>query len=294
MDHQIFDHHHQQQSSNHNEESSNTAAAAAAAATETNAATNINNSKYDNNVIMVPVDWIPPLPPSMTKNPLSQLDEALKQFTNDIQNHNDHDSSNNNNNAEANNINNNNPTNKLLNVTEFLFGTNLLTSTVSIIDNGWNLITELIAPSGRTVHLIRGSKGDETYLCLTGSGQYYCSCRSFLEKSSKVSLMTVAGAGTIVNSTTKRQQQPQRNHPPICKHLLALKLVPYLAAADCVANQPNSNCNNTSDIFANVSYCPKAKVGTEEEFATVILNHLLLGQQRQPYQASTTVAGKKT
>ena len=103
-------------------------------------------------------------------------------------------------------------------MTEFLFGTNLLTSTMSVVDNSYNLITELIAPSGRTVHLIRGSKGDETYLCLTTGNQYYCSCRSFLEKSSKVSLHTV-GTGTgigssssIMNSTTTTKQQQQQHH----------------------------------------------------------------------------------
>lgn len=96
---------------------------------------------------------------------------------------------------------------------------------ISILDVAETLITRVIsAPSQRTAYLVTSSGGKQTttakYLCLipptttttttsrnsslSSSPVYYCSCRSFLEKNNR------------------------SQHLQLCKHLLALALLPHV------------------------------------------------------------------
>ena len=92
-------------------------------------------------------------------------------------------------------------------VGDLLFGSTL-EGALGILDA--NLITRVVsAPSQRMAYLVLPSGGKQVankYLCLMphNDGNYYCSCRSFLEKNSR---------------STSLQ---------LCKHLLALELMPLV------------------------------------------------------------------
>jgi hypothetical protein len=191
---------------------------------------------------------------------------------------------------------------ELLMTTEFLYGSKLMTSALTLVDSCRSLITVVVAPSGRVAYLVRGSRGDETYLCLLSTSSsssssssstttttptlsyagsvHYCSCRSYLES-------TTNNAKTSgVSPTQHRHQQgtPKRNNnaftvagPPICKHLLALKLLPYLEGPTDHRNTTTHDNKNHVSSTGNGTKpwcCPVQKPVTEEEFATLLLNHV--------------------
>ena len=170
---------------------------------------------------------------------------------------------------------------ELLSVAEFLFGQKTLTSALAIVDSRRSLITKLVAPSGRFVHTIRSSNSSslaamdandpnnsrisdgEHYLCLLSPLQSlrYCSCRSFLEKSTKkVAALRAHKIGF--------NDENCHDGPPVCKHLLALFLLPHLVAAS------EAHSNKTSYGHSYSSY-PEIKSITEQEFATLVLDRIL-------------------
>jgi len=172
---------------------------------------------------------------------------------------------------------------ELLSVAEFLFGQKPLMAALTIVDSRRSLITKLVAPSGRSVHLIRSSSAyidtniinnrhdGEHYLCLLSPSQSsrfvpplrYCSCRSFLEKSTKKAAVL---ASTLSNSSVVPNTNDEACHdgPPVCKHLLALFLLPYLTAA------------SASHSYEKYRYAyPEVKSITEKEFADFLLDRVL-------------------
>mmetsp|Transcript_3463 Transcript_3463/g.9697 ORF Transcript_3463/g.9697 Transcript_3463/m.9697 type:complete len:264 (+) Transcript_3463:421-1212(+) len=128
-------------------------------------------------------------------------------------------------------------------------------------------------------------KGDEQYyLCLLSSppqsSQHkhklplrYCSCRSFLEKSTKrasslSSARIASGAGFRNGYHHHNNDENYQDGPPVCKHLLALFLLPHLTSGD----------SSTSQGYGNNSYnncCQEIRSVSEEDFASLILNRVL-------------------
>lgn len=99
---------------------------------------------------------------------------------------------------------------KILLAAEFIFGSSHLSASLALLDNYESSITRVSSPH-RSLWLVRGSS-DQAYMCFAREDTpnlYYCSCRSYLEK------------------TTKKASEDQRL-PELCKHLLALKLIPAL------------------------------------------------------------------
>ena len=142
--------------------------------------------------------WVAPNPPAaVLENPQSQLDAYLSTL----------DPS-----AET----SKSRQDELLNLTEFLYGNNALVAALTLLDSASTSVPSIIKLSSppsatghtRSAHIVHSSKGVESYLCFTkhNNGLDYCSCRSFLEKATKSSSSQI----------------------PLCKHLLALKLAPYL------------------------------------------------------------------
>ena len=96
-----------------------------------------------------------------------------------------------------------------ISVAEFLFGSAMVTTALTLFDNPGSF-TRISSPH-RSLWLIRGSS-DLSYMCFACDETpdlYYCSCRSYLEKTTK----TMAEEAGL---------------PELCKHLLALKLIPVL------------------------------------------------------------------
>mmetsp|Transcript_24805 Transcript_24805/g.58203 ORF Transcript_24805/g.58203 Transcript_24805/m.58203 type:complete len:261 (-) Transcript_24805:468-1250(-) len=179
-------------------------------------------------------------------------------------------------------------TDELLSVAEFLFGPKAMMAALAIVDSRRSLITKLVAPSGRSVHLIESSAapisardkkqtrdiqhGDENYyLCLLSSPSRssrpvrYCSCHSFLEKSTKKA--SALAAARVNSARMNINDENCHDGPPVCKHLLALFLLPYLAAA-------SSSTSGSHNSGYNTSY-PEIKTITEREFARFILDRVL-------------------
>jgi len=232
-----------------------------------------------------------------------------------------------------------------------------LSSALAIVDSRRSLITKLVAPSGRFVHVIRSSSSgaadvaaagtwlqhtntnnannantnnantntntntnnaytthsmlamlhetnnnihnedDEYYLCLLSPSQSsrsrpplrYCSCRSFLEKSNKKALAlnlasTLASSQrgatrTGCHSYNYSNDESLRDGPPVCKHLLALFLLPHLVAASTSTSTTTKTINKQTQTSNrnNTSYycCQEIKSVTEEDFASLILNRIL-------------------
>lgn len=97
---------------------------------------------------------------------------------------------------------------EIIRVAEFLFGNTLLTAAFTLLDAHESVFTKVTSPH-RSLWLVRGSS-DVAYMCFVCDDTpdlYYCTCRSFLEK------------------TTKKVDTAL---PEMCKHLLALKLIPAL------------------------------------------------------------------
>jgi hypothetical protein len=164
-------------------------------------------------------------PPNLLNNPLCQLEDYLRSLDDDqliltssLDDRQD----------------------EILNVAEFLYGHNLLTSALTLLDACETTVTKF-STAHRSLHLVKGqqqpSKYSEhnnnstTYLCLSSSNLEYCSCRSFLEKNAKEKNTSVG----------------------LCKHLLALKLMPHLSTIAC----------------------PQITTVTEEEFANLVLDRTL-------------------
>jgi hypothetical protein len=96
---------------------------------------------------------------------------------------------------------------EVLRVADFLYGSTL-DGALGLLDTPESITEVVSIPSQRSLHLVRG-QGDNSYFCLlssdnTQSSVYYCSCRSFLEKSRNGN---THGAASL------------------CKHLLALQLM---------------------------------------------------------------------
>ena len=228
---------------------------------------------------------------------------------------------------------------ELLSVAEFIFGHKTLSSALAIVDSRHSLITKLVAPSGRFVHVIRSSSSsgvatagillqhangnnanannantntaqamlamlhetnnsnhnedDEYYLCLLSPSQSsrsrpplrYCSCRSFLEKSNKkaLALASISSQGgttrTGCHSYNFSNDESLRDGPPVCKHLLALFLLPRLVAASTATTTTtvNKHTQTQTNNSNNTSYycCQEIKSVTEEDFASLILHRIL-------------------
>lgn len=99
---------------------------------------------------------------------------------------------------------------EILRVADFLFGSSALNGAVEVLDCG--SISQVVSiPSQRSLYFVKGStrgkSSSSNYLCLLPThGLAYCSCRSFLEGGCRSS-----SSGIF-----------------ICKHLLALLLMPAL------------------------------------------------------------------
>ena len=246
-----------------------------------------------------PNDWVAPDPvlkPTMFsgggEDPLAQLDLYCRSHS---------DTSNNK--LNSNSINESSTVSDvdgLLSVAEFLFGQKALNAALVIVDSRRSLITKVVAPSGRFVHTIRSSSAfnasptreaidvtngrnpldGEQYLCLLSPSQSsgflapirYCSCRSFLEKSTrKVSaLSSLRTRGNTANSKHGVHDENFHDGPPVCKHLLALSLLPHLVAAS--GSSGASNFYNRNNY--NFSY-PEIKCITEKEFAGLVLDRII-------------------
>lgn len=124
---------------------------------------------------------------------------------------------------------------RAISVAEFLFGSSLLTAALTLLDNYQQSFTKISSPH-RSLWLIRGSS-DLAYMCFACDETpdlYYCNCRSYLEKMSK-------------------KPAEEESLPEMCKHLLALKLIPVLQIV-----------------------CPHLIV-SDKEFAKVVLERTLKG-----------------
>ena len=188
----------------------------------------------------------------------------------------------------------------LLSVAEFLFGQKALNAALAIVDSRRSLVTKLVAPSGRFVHTIRSSSASnpssamaamdisnqrspldgEHYLCLLPPSQSsrflapvrYCSCRSFLEKSTRkvAALSSLHTRGNLGTNKNCIHDESFHDGPPVCKHLLALSLLPHLVAASGASGASDSYNRNSY----NYSY-PEIKCITEKEFASIVLDRIM-------------------
>lgn len=195
---------------------------------------------------------------------------------------------------------------------EFLFGQKSLSSALSIVDSRHSLITKLVAPSGRFVYAIRSStttggaslqqhapnpmletlrenKKDNYYLCLLSPSQSsrsppplrYCSCRSFLEKSTKkiaavASGLRSNGSNGYNQNNIHTHDENDREGTPICKHLLALWLLPHLVASSAMTpSGPDGHQPPPPRSTEQYYCCPEIKSVTEEDFANLILDRVL-------------------
>jgi hypothetical protein len=164
---------------------------------------------------------LPSAPPHVLNQPLMQLEDYLlslgdsNQESSSLQDRHD----------------------EILIVAEFLYGSNLLTAALTLLDSCESMVTKLAASSHRSLYLVKGK--DSYYMCFCEPHLHYCSCRSFLEKTTKSSNSKTSSSSN--NTTTE-----------LCKHLLALKLVPHL----------------------NIAF-PQITTVTDEEFATLVLDRTL-------------------
>ena len=130
----------------------------------------------------------------------------------------------------------------ILLMADFLFGATTLDGAVAILDNAESLITRIVdGPNKRQMYFCRSSSSQHhhyhhssnqrpasevpsSYLCIIPKSEdrypiHYCSCRSFLE----LSRSTATSA------------------PRLCKHLLALYLLPYLDSQPCALVETSSD-----------------------------------------------------
>lgn len=100
---------------------------------------------------------------------------------------------------------------KILRVAEFLFGSLHLSASLALADSYQTIFTKVTSPH-RSLWLVKGSSSDLSYMCFVppeSPGLFYCTCRSFLEK-------------------TTKQPHNRKHLPQVCKHLLALQMLPHL------------------------------------------------------------------
>lgn len=169
---------------------------------------------------MMDNEWNAPTPPVQVLDPLSQLNAYLQKI-----NRNDGSS------PDASDVDHD----EILNVVEFLFGSKTLFASLALLDDpsgGITKVSTCSAPVKRSLYLIKGSKGTQSYLCYSANENAidYCSCRSFFDKATK------AGSGVL------------------CKHLLALKLMPYL----------------------NIR-CQEITTSSRKEFSKLVIDRTLMG-----------------
>ena len=253
--------------------------------------------------------WIAPDPMTVTiptlfsgggEDPLSQLDLYCRSHSNSNNSNNNNSNNNSNDGSAATTV---ADADELLSVAEFLFGQKALTAALAIVDSRRSLITKLVAPSGRSIHLVRSSSslsssskttdtsernmnrnghrwdggGEDSYLCLLSPSQSsqslpplrYCSCRSFLEKSTKRAAALSSLRTSSAHGNTNSNDENFHDGPPVCKHLLAVFLLPHLATASAV-----SVTSHSYQSYHQYSY-PQIKSITEKEFAGFILDRVL-------------------
>jgi hypothetical protein len=98
---------------------------------------------------------------------------------------------------------------QVISVAEFIFGSTMVAAALALLDNH-ECFTKISSPH-RSLWLIRGSS-DLAYVCFACDETpdlFYCNCRSYLEKMTK-------------------KPTHEEGLPEMCKHLLALKLIPVL------------------------------------------------------------------
>lgn len=151
----------------------------------------------------------PPPPPASSLHPLLLLDEFLESLETNI---------------GANHDNNNNDATTrvdadtehitalekrrdyILRVADFLYGGSMLEAALAVLETQGAIRAVTAHPSGRKAFLVRGaaSRQAQDYFCLLSQEIQYCSCRSYFERA--------------------------KNDPHgLCKHTLAIKLMPSLA-----------------------------------------------------------------
>jgi predicted nucleic acid-binding Zn finger protein len=166
--------------------------------------------------MLVVEDWKETVPPAQILNPVRQLDDYLASIDQRVMSQEQQDAF----------------LDDLLSVAEFIFGRNTLQAALALLDttSSASSITK-VSTAHRGMFVVNGSNkggGEQSYMCILGSVEY-CSCRSFLEKTSKAD----------GNST-------------VCKHLLALKLMPHLKVS-----------------------CPEITTNTETEFSNLVMDRTM-------------------
>jgi len=123
--------------------------------------------------------------------------------------------------------------NKILRVLDYLYA-NSSEAVLGILDDADETIRKVCAtPSKRTAFLVRGTtaapkkRTAATYLCLAGGHTWFCSCRSFFERA---------------------KSDPKA----LCKHLLALKIMPHLEVTCSQTQVPDMEYTNmlVDQVFA--------------------------------------------
>jgi hypothetical protein len=145
---------------------------------------------------------------------------------------------------------------EILRTADFLFGGSILEGALAVLDSGESLVTRVVSISSqRSLYLVKGSSSSsqarsqqqaygssslpaaEYYLCLvpnenealqrSSSSIFYCSCRSFLERSRSSTASSSSSSSSM------------------CKHLLALSLMTCLgvkaAVVETVSDEEFSN-----------------------------------------------------
>lgn len=107
---------------------------------------------------------------------------------------------------------------EILRAADFLLGGSMLDGALSVLDSSSPATIRHLCSPNRSVHLIQGttaqggsSKKKCVYFC-QASGIVYCTCRSYFERA---------------------KVDPKA----ICKHLLALKLMPHFDTASCTKEE---------------------------------------------------------
>ena len=184
---------------------------------------------------MMESEWNAPVPSPQVLDPLSQFDAYIETLGTD-----DADDGGTADRAADTDV----DQDEILNVAEFLFGSKMLFAALALLDDSSGGITKVStcsAPVKRSLFLVRGTQSYLCYLAKENSIDY-CSCRSFLEKATK------ARSGVL------------------CKHLLALKLMPYLSIR-----------------------CQEITTSSHKEFSKLVMDRTLVGAAgTSPNNSSTT------
>ena len=102
---------------------------------------------------------------------------------------------------------------KIIRVADYLYGGSILEAALAVLDTDGAIRRVRGEPSNRSLFLVRGARTSKApadyYICLVEHGITYCSCRSYFERA---------------------KADPRA----LCKHLLALKLLPHLDDCSCI------------------------------------------------------------